>query len=154
MANETATIGQLPTNDQPITGEELLEVEGTAGSRQDTLTNLVHGVPADPRYQSTSDELDALAGLSGTGYPIRTGPGTWDIAATANAGALQGNAVSSSAPSDGQVLKWNAGSSSWEPGDAPAGGVNPWTWVMKSDFVNIPLVFPIMDTPFGLVEYV
>jgi hypothetical protein len=119
MANETATIGQLPDNDQPITGDEQLEIEGAAGSRRDSLTDIVHGAPADSRYQPADGDLDALAGLSGTGYPIRTGPGTWDMTATANAGSIQGRAIGAGAPSDGQVLKWSAANSRWEPGPAP-----------------------------------
>ncbi|MDS4070512.1 MAG: hypothetical protein RKO24_12930 [Candidatus Competibacter sp.] len=119
MANETSTIGQLPDNELAITGNELLEIEGTAGSRKDSLVDLIHGAPADSRYQPANDDLDSIAGLAAVGYAVRLAPGTWDTTTTTNASSLQGRAIGAGAPSDGQVLKWSAGSNAWVPGPAP-----------------------------------
>lgn len=63
-----------------------------------------------------------------SGSALQTAAITGDVTASANAFAttvvkLQGRAVESAAPSDGQVLTWVAGSSEWQAIAAPSGNV-------------------------------
>lgn len=83
---------------------------------------------------------DAAGGdLNGT-YPSPTVDG------------IQGNAVSSSGPSDGQILVWNDALSQWEP-DTPPSGVT--TFIALSDtppnyLSNAGSVLRVNSTPNGL----
>jgi len=62
------------------------------------------------RHQLGGGDAISVAGLSGV------------LADAQDAGALQGRTVSSSAPSDGNALKWNAaGAGQWEPGTVGGG---------------------------------
>lgn len=124
MPNPTKTIGQLTDNADAITGTEQLPVETASGTRRDTLQDLVHGVPADPRYQTADADLTAIAGLSDTGYLVRTGPGTWVQSSRTDANKIQGRDIASTAPNDGQVLKWNQGAGQWQPGAAGISDLN------------------------------
>ncbi|HRS01778.1 MAG TPA: hypothetical protein P5545_04445, partial [Bacteroidota bacterium] len=54
---------------------------------------------------------------------------------------LQGKTVSSSAPSNGQVLKWNAAQSQWEPANEGAGGT------VTSVGLSLPSEFTITGSP-------
>jgi len=57
-----------------------------------------------------------------------TSPGTWtsrEPSYLADAGYLRGRAISTTAPADGEVLVWDAGTSRWVPGSA--GSASPTT---------------------------
>jgi len=59
---------------------------------------------------SPTTELDVSGTVKATSFEGE-GSGLTDVDAI----SLQGNAVSSTGPSDGQVLKWNNTGSTWEP---------------------------------------
>lgn len=77
------------------------------------LFSAING-PAAPAF----DELVQLTG------DVTAGPGTGALSASVV--AVQGRAVASTAPTNGQVLVWNAGTSQWQPG-APASGLTQLT---------------------------
>lgn len=61
-----------------------------------------------PSHQNGSADEISVAALSG------------ELADPQNAGKLQARTLASTAPTDGQLVRWNAGSSQWEPSDEKA----------------------------------
>jgi hypothetical protein len=68
-----------------------------------------------------ADGQIVATGLTWTVYSSRasaTSPGTWtsrEPVYLADAGSLRGRTISTTAPTSGQALAWNAGTSQWEP---------------------------------------
>jgi hypothetical protein len=65
-------------------------------------------------------------GMSGSDTQDATGPAGGDLSGyypDPTVVGLQGNSVADTAPSDGQVLTWSAGSSEWQPASVAAGSI-------------------------------
>jgi hypothetical protein len=76
------------------------------------------------RYEQAVLDGDAAGGDLGGSYPDPT------------VGNLQGNAVSTAAPSDGQVLTWDGTASEWTP--TSANGASPWDGlVFVEDYIEL-----------------
>ena len=73
-----------------------------------------------------ADGQIVATGLTWTVYSSRasaTSPGTWtsrEPVYLADAGSLRGRAIATTAPTSGQALAWNSGTSRWEPTSASA----------------------------------
>ncbi len=99
-----------------------------------TVTPLVHVEPdsitVDPAsYNVVINFAQAQSGMcvvngSGGGTPITLSGDLSGTTAGASVVALQGNAVSASAPTDQQVLTWSAANQQWGPQAPNAGGVS------------------------------
>ena len=104
-------------------------IAGPGTGFQNATVAGIEGVPVD----ATAPTAGQVLGYDGTWWTpttltdtgiteltgdVTAGPGSGSQAATVT--ALQGNAVSSLTPSDGQVLTWNG--SAWVPGAQAAGG--------------------------------
>jgi len=79
----------------------------------------------------------AISAASGAGLAVSVtlaGDVTGDSGAT-TVGKLQGRTMSATAPTDGQILRWDAGTSSWKPATPTASG-NQILWF--GDVVQTP----------------
>jgi hypothetical protein len=107
-------------------GDKYLEVEidpagGTsyisAGSNQ--LLSVPYSI-----YANTANTASSATTITGT---VPMGGDVTGTNSAANVVKLRGNGVSATAPTSGQVLTWNAGTSNWEPVTPAAGGVTSVT---------------------------
>jgi len=101
------------------------------------ITNTPSGNVSATNVQAAINELDAEKQpliQAGSANQFFAWDKTWRLVdwsyiankpTTFNAGQLQGRNVASTAPSDGQVLAWNAASSQWQPTTVSGGGSQP-----------------------------
>lgn len=109
MLGGTLTLGNGNAID--LVAADEIRVNGATGAAGDVLTSNGAGVP--PTWQAP-----APSGITQLTGDVTAGPGAGSQPASVV--ALQGNAVSSAVPADGQVLTWNG--SAWVPGAAASGG--------------------------------
>ncbi len=109
MAARLPTPGGDNNNWGTVLNDYLQQSLASDGTLLTTLTNSYTGGTNTNLANSTRPGLVQLAGDLGTTATAPTVTG------------IQGNAVDPVAPSDGQVLTWNASTSKWQP-STPAGG--------------------------------
>ena len=84
---------------------------------QSDITNLVSDLAGKAASSHNHNASDINAGtLAADRMPALTGDATTSAGAVAvTVGKIQGRAISSTAPTDGQILQWVAGASEWQP---------------------------------------
>lgn len=100
--------GVVTLTNTSVTGQ-LLTGYATGSNTPITATNSIRTAFENLQAQIVATVGAAITSL--TGDVTATGPGT----ATATVVAIQGHAVSATAPTDAQILIWNSGTSSWTP---------------------------------------
>lgn len=90
-----------------------------------TLTEVLWLTPSAAADRPASADGPALHRATDTGAISLWDGAAWRVlvSSTVNATQLQGRAVASDAPTDGQALVWDAGQSRWEPGTVGGGSV-------------------------------
>ncbi len=116
----TGTVG----NSQLATGLDAVKIG--AGTVTNTVFGHIANVTADVQGQ-----LDSKA-ASGHAHTA-AGDVSGDLGSL-TVTKIEGRAVSATAPADGQALVWNAGASSWQPGNVAGGGM---TAAQLSDFSTV-----------------
>ena len=91
-----------------------LQINTDPGAVGEVLTS--NGPGAAPTWQAGGGG----GGITELTADVEAGPGSGSV--TSKVVALQNNAVSSVAPTSGQVLTWSSGSSQWIPANATGGG--------------------------------
>lgn len=108
-------LGGLADDDHPhyLLADGARGLTGNLGMGGNKLTNLAAATdPGDAvRFEQAVKNGGAAGGDLAGAFP------------DPSVAALRGHALSSTTPSDGQVLTWSDGSTTWEPQTAPSGGV-------------------------------
>ena len=99
-------------------------------SHVNSLSTAVRGLEAEvgsDLLESGSLRADVIANTADVSTKVDTTDSR--LSDQRDADTLQGRTMASAAPTDGQVLTWNAGTSQWEPGSATGSTVNiPSLW--------------------------
>jgi hypothetical protein len=118
----TVLLGSISTIDQNLfnTYDELY------------LEIIVNGETLSPRFRFTSSAFAFISSYSTVADSARIAAGARPAGAAAGdlsgsypspvVNAIQGRTISTTAPSNGNVLKWNSGLNRWEPGTDATGG--------------------------------
>ena len=126
----TALTGDITGSGSGSVATTLATVNSNVGSFGDathspSFTVNGKGLITAASANTITPPFSALTGsLACSQTPALTGDATTSAGACATAVVkIQGRAVISTAPTDGQVLTWVAANSDWEPNSAPAGNV-------------------------------
>jgi len=123
---DTVTNGVYTTSDQTITGNKTFSnkitgsISGNADGNAGTVTNgvYINGSYANPTWITSLAGSKVSGNISGNAGTVTNG-----VYTSSSINVLADVDTVSVAPTNGQTLVWNTGTSQWKPGTIVAGGV-------------------------------